>query len=867
MKIQNNKAISKLSKKTLKAEKTRNIVAIIAISLTTLLFASIFTIAFSLNESYQTYTFRQIGGYAHGSFKKINTEQKNLIVKNKNVKDYGMRSVVGFLQDGEFNKTPAEVLYMDKNVAKWSYIKFVEGNLPEKENEVAMDSSALQKLGIQAKAGEKVKLKFNINENDQIGESETKEFILSGYWENDDLLKNHLVAISEKYFKALENKQISQGHSPFMMDMQVMLTSSLGIEKQMDSILTAQGLESGNIAIGVNWGYTGSQISKSLDFGTMTAMTLILAIVILVGYLIINNVFQISVSNDIRLYGLLKTIGVTAKQLRKIVIKQAIYLCMFGVPVGILIGYALGNVLTPFIIKQMNIEVGSPERSYSYLIFIFSAAFSIITVLAACMKPAKYASKISPIDATKYIDCNSNKKSRKKTKGAKVFHMAIANVGGNKKKSALVIASIALSLVILNTLSAFVSGFSLDKYLEKKSSADFIISSPDYFNYKGGNITDEDIETIKEDTKASQYGAAYVSNSQYDRIWILDEQWNAYSEKWKEDEKRNAMFYQDKKNGYSTCGISIEALDEVLFNKLNIVKGEFDYRDLNGIALVLPQDEYGNISIPDGYPEVGEKIKIDYIKKYKPIDTRTGEQADETTPGNFLKYQPVKFTSSEYVVKAYVTVPYSIGLRYSDKRFKAILPYSTFTKDNASGSSAILYAFDTATTEDEERAEMFLGKLSQQNEQIMYESKTKLRTEFNNFKRMFTVIGGLLCLIIGFVGLLNYVNTLMTSFFARKREFAIIQAIGMTGKQLKKMFIYEGCFYVVISSITAITLSGILYRPINLVLEKVFWFYKGDFTLMPILSITPLLIIVGLVIPYLMFKKISRYSIVERIRE
>ena len=75
MHVSNHKCIRRLSFRALKAAKKRNIIAIIAIALTTLLFTSLFTVMMSVNASYETYTFRQIGGYSHGTFKDVTDEQ------------------------------------------------------------------------------------------------------------------------------------------------------------------------------------------------------------------------------------------------------------------------------------------------------------------------------------------------------------------------------------------------------------------------------------------------------------------------------------------------------------------------------------------------------------------------------------------------------------------------------------------------------------------------------------------------------------------------------------------------------------------------------------------------------------------------
>ena len=68
IKVSNGKYIRSLGRKALKAAKTRNIIAVIAIALTTVLFTSLFTIAISINEGIQQNNFRQVGGFAHGTF-------------------------------------------------------------------------------------------------------------------------------------------------------------------------------------------------------------------------------------------------------------------------------------------------------------------------------------------------------------------------------------------------------------------------------------------------------------------------------------------------------------------------------------------------------------------------------------------------------------------------------------------------------------------------------------------------------------------------------------------------------------------------------------------------------------------------------
>ena len=89
-----------------------------------------------------------------------------------------------------------------------------------------------------------------------------------------------------------------------------------------------------SVRIGVNWGYTSSQLESQLEPELMVAIAAFLLLVIFTGYLIIYNIFQISVAGDIRFYGLLKTIGTTPRQLKRIIRQQALLLCLIGIPAG-----------------------------------------------------------------------------------------------------------------------------------------------------------------------------------------------------------------------------------------------------------------------------------------------------------------------------------------------------------------------------------------------------------------------------------------------------------------------------------------------------------------------------------------------------
>ena len=407
MNVKNRKCIRKLSWRSLWASRKRNIIAIIAIALTALLFTSLFTIVMSINSSYEMYTFRQVGGYCHGTFKEVTEEQIENISAHSNVKAAGKRITIGYINSGIFAKTPAEVSFMDANCTKWSFAEPTTGHMPQSGKEIAMDANALKLLGIDPELGAEIELTYTVGALSQMPYEKTDTFTLTGWWEYDDISPVHYINISEEYAKEIESEAVSKGLEPFRIDLNVMLASSMNIRGQMEQVDLDLGYawdETGEgelVRIGVNWGYTSSQLGESIDASTLIAIVAFLTLVIFTGYLIIYNIFQISVTGDIRFYGLLKTIGVTPRQLKRIIRQQALFLCIVGIPAGLLLGYGVGATLTPVVMARTTFGAGVSTVSTSPLIFFASALFALITVLLSCSRPGKIASKVSPVEATK----------------------------------------------------------------------------------------------------------------------------------------------------------------------------------------------------------------------------------------------------------------------------------------------------------------------------------------------------------------------------------------------------------------------------------------------------------------------------------
>ena len=880
MNVKNRKCIRKLSWRSLWASRKRNIIAIIAIALTALLFTSLFTIVMSINSSYEMHTFRRVGGYCHGTFKEVTEEQIKNISAHSNVKAAGKRITIGYMDSGIFAKTPAEVSFMDDNCTEWSFAEPTTGHKPQGRNEITMDTHALKLLGVEPEVGAEIELTYTVGALSEMPYEKTDTFTLAGWWEYDDISPVHYINISEEYAKEIEAEAMSKGLEPFRIDLNVMMASSMNIRGQMEQVDLDLGYswdetdEGELVRIGVNWGYTSSQLGESMDATTLIAIIAFLALVIFTGYLIIYNIFQISVTGDIRFYGLLKTIGVTPRQLRRIIRQQALFLCIVGIPIGLLLGYGVGASLTPVVMARTNLGVGVSTVSTSPLIFFASALFALITVLLSCSRPGKIASKVSPVEATKYTEIVRSKKKHRTTRGAKVHQMAFANLGRNKRKTVLVVISLSLSVVLLNILVTFTGGFDMEKYLSKQTCADFVVSTTDYFRYShsGSFISQEQIDQIEATISPSLSGCGYKLTGYVPYGWMSEERWLQDMMHYTSEENAKALLdQQNRRDDLVSQSALIEGLDLSLFDKLTVVEGDISplfQEDTNAIAVVVSTDDYGNVSNLDFYPPVGSVQTITYIDEGDYIDSRTGNLCDENTPTEYMQFQLSESHDVDYTVCAYVIVPRSMSFRYYSTGYSFVLPIEKLNNDSQHESVPMFYLFDTSDDIAEASAENYLAGLTADDlSGLMYESKATLRAEFEGFQNMFLLLGGLLCAIIGLVGVLNFFNAIMTGILSRKREFAVLQAVGMTKRQLKVMLVYEGLFYALSSALSALVLSFVMNPLIGDLLENMFWFFSAKFTIVPVIIAIPIFALLGWLIPYAMYDNAAKYSIVEQLRD
>ena len=279
-------------------------------------------------------------------------------------------------------------------------------------------------------------------------------------------------------------------------------------------------------------------------------------------------------------------------------------------------------------------------------------------------------------------------------------------------------------------------------------------------------------------------------------------------------------------------------------------------------------DESGKADMSSHWARLGDIVTVRYVEETEYVDPDTGiayASPEDVPAGTNWVAQPVQYRDVEYEVAALVTVPSAFSYRYYGAD-EFVLNDQTFIQDSGT-ADVMYYAFDT-TDEANAAMEDFLRDYTEDvNPQFDYESKDLYAAEFEGMRSMFQLCGGALSFIVGLVGVLNFFNAILTGIIARKREFAVLQSIGMTGKQLKAMLVYEGLFYALGAAGISLVLTLVLGPVAFTAVGSLFWFFTYRLTLTPFLVVIPVFALLGALVPLAVYRSVSKSTIVERLRE
>ena len=860
--VKNGKVIRNLAYKTVKANPGKSLVVILSIALCTFMFATLFTLSGSIIAKLQDSTNRQIGSSCNAGVKYLTEEEYDRLASDKKLKSVSESIHVGYAVNDELSKLSAEIDYYDEVSAKKGFCYPEAGRLPEKENEISVSSLVLQAFGMKADSKEDYENLLGKNLSLIIegkNEAETKDFVIVGVHTGDRVAMAQMVVVSkefqekfaptplESYYENSEPKSYEDIYG--RIDAEVDFYFPLFFQYQIDKAIERDGLPA-NTQTGINWGSVGS----AMDLGTVAFVVAMLLTIFLSGYLIINNIYRINVYTDIRSYGLLKTVGTSGKQLKRIVKWQAIYHSVPGIVVGIIGGVIAGSMLLPFFMGNMIFSENVDSKVVvNVWILLFSAIFSYITVRFSVRRAASMASKVSPIEAVHYSEnAGFSKKSPKRSGTFSATRFAFRNVFREKKRCFFVVLSLALSLTVLSIVYTMLIGFDENKYVEHLINTDFSVTDATTDNlavaekiYDG--ITATFLSELQKQEGILDKGNIYAEQYSYQEF--NDRDYKRFSERLLENDMvdswmRDMLSVSDESGKMSMDGATIAkiyGMDDYAIRNLQFIHGEYDEEKFRtGKYIIVNEYDNGNDNIGGYFPYFlpGETIRV---------NNNNGEVR-------------------EYEVMATANIPQAMRIQYYvDMDVAYVLPSEEFL-DFFGDRSPMRTLFDT-TDEAEPVIEEWMQNYTQNVEpSLTYSSRAVIRKEFESMTRLFKTVGGLLTTILALIGILNFINTFVTSIISRRLELAMLEAVGMTKDIQKKSVCIEGAIYGSLSLILGLILSGIASVVMIRSLEEELWFFSYKFTLLPIVAVIPFMSLVMLIIPYIVYKRAMKETVIERLR-
>lgn len=858
LKNNNRQIIKKLSNRSLKVNKMRNIFAILAIALTTLLITT--TIVGGITFYNTNKVYMNVSSYGVDADGYIDFNIKNIDKLNKinNIKKKGI------IQLASTDVIQNEVLLAenvclfatdDKDAYEMMAVVPIEGTYPKKANDILLPSWVLDVLNINKNIGETVSLDIVIND-----EVKSIDFNLCGYYESLVIRGTGTIrAFVSNEFISKYNKGITEieGTTTVLLTLKNINSNSSYDTVQEELNKISNEIDGTKAKVHPKYDSEKS-ISGDSQIQQFIAIAVGIVLIIATGYLIIYNIFYISVSKDIKFYGLLKTIGTTSKQLKRIIIRQALKLSIIGIPIGLVLGYAVATFIIPMALSVTfmgNIVVVSK----SPLNFILSILFSLVTVLISCNKPGRIAGKVSPIEAVRFVSSDSQnlkKKNKKGTNGAKLNKMAWSNIVKNKKRVMLSVLSISLSAVIVIFTISATLGIDPEAHAESQVVADIqIVNVVNQFHGKVEYqpITEDLINKVKgldivEDARIN-YKA--ITPNEDGIIYDFGVEF-VLSGKLKEEVKRGI-----ESGNQNIMTTRIGFADNMMMANLTALKADRLGKELEKFEVIdgkIDEEEFKKGDYIIYNVEVGES----YVIKAGDILPLTMKIPDEDGV--------VKEVTKEFKVMAVVgdsTGGFSASnmteLNIEENAFKELFPdYNNYIKSIDIDLKDNVYL----TEADEE-----IGKIINEsgNTMLFLSSKNYYIDAMEEMKLIVSLIGGTVALILGFIGIINVINTMLTSIISRKLEFSMLESIGMTKSQSKKMILFEGMYYIILTAVLVIPL-GLVVSFLAPMMLPIYGGFKIAIYLVSVIVAMSIISIIMLIVPLIGYKNISKESIVERLR-
>lgn len=743
----------------------------------------------------------------HAMYRAVNAETKDMLLNDSDFEAVGIYKNFGGMVDKDGR---TEIVYMNAAAMDLFGFHLLSGNYPVEINEAAVSSAYMEQHGLSI--GNTLDLTYT---NNMTNQQEQKQFTVCGVLENEkqEAGNQFSVLTSDNFRIAFAEQADNMKTSSFSTQTPASVDILLKLNAEKDGLsVEAQKelLKDKGLALGVkNFDILLNNAyieGFSLDTTVLVGIAFFALFLMFASSFVIYSIFYISVINSIQMYAQMMSLGTTEKQLRYFLKRQGNILSLCFIPLGMVMSMAITMLIS-----------GTEWIFYDMVITLISGLLIFIVIKAALRKPTKILSCISPIEAMKYSDTTVGKRHRA-LKKITPDTLAKNNLAVNRKKNRMAVVSLSISGTLMIALAILISAINLPAML--------LQSYPLNEDFQIG---------IQIDNFYERFPQIIQNNPLSDEL--VDEI-------------------------YSIPGVEKVIKDECAIGK--ILEPEITYEDMeednleliNSVSPELLANVSKIVSGSTDYNDIGTNGII--INKYR-VD-RSTLNYDEIKVGDTMRFQfEADGEISEKVFKV-IGIAYfpSTGLFYtSSEVINAISPFN-----NASHLSILCNESSIEAVKEE------MQSIISRNPNLRLLAYADEYSIIKNFiSATMSSLYGVSAFVIVF-GLLNMINMLINSAIIRKREFALLQAVGMTNRQLCKMLYREGAS-ISIKTVCIATVTGIICGRLFCYLANevmAFKFIIFHFSILPILIFAVLLIGVQMLVSFCICKSVERDTLTERLR-
>ncbi|MGL5507845.1 MAG: ABC transporter permease, partial [Paraclostridium sp.] len=458
--------ITRIAKNNIKHNKSKSILIILTIFLATTLLSSVAMVGIDWNEMNKRNVIKHYGSF-HGVYGRVNEDKYEKIKAHSDIESTGIINGIGSMEEFE-DETKIALAFVNDNAFKLNSSELLKGKLPAQKNEIAIDDLALKKLGYDQSLNQTIEITYTDFSNEEII---TNDFIVTGITkasETAQIKKSYSMLVSSEYMTSTRDMS-KENFNVFFTLKNVDNMSAYDIETMTKDIGENLGIKKAYTSVNENY----INLSKPDSF-VVTSVIVICLVIIASSILVIYNIFYLSIITKVQEFGKLRAIGTTKKQIKKIILKEGIYLSAIAIPLGLVAGFIISEGITKYLL-QADVNISK------WVIAFVIGVISLITVYISLIKPMKIASKVSIVEAVRYNGESNNKnKSRKGYEYVDVSRLTKANLQSNKKRTYVTLVSLTLSGILFIVVSCALNSMDAEKMAKRHSSHDINIRLNNY---------------------------------------------------------------------------------------------------------------------------------------------------------------------------------------------------------------------------------------------------------------------------------------------------------------------------------------------------------------------------------------------------